>query len=223
MNQEYFMTKGPISQFIKHNYRHFNSAALVDAAVGYDEFITEGNKMMVTLGGAMSTAEMGISLAKMIREDKVHLIVCTGANLEEDVFNLVAHNYYERVPGYRYLSADDEQDLHSRHLNRVTDTCIPEEEAMRRIEAVILREWQDADQKGERFFPHEFFFNILNRGKLRQHYEIPVKDSWLMAAAEKNIPVVVPGWEDSSVGNMFVCAVKRGDVKNISTVKSGLE
>lgn len=217
------MTKGPISQFIKHNYRHFNSAALVDAAIGYDEFITEGNKMMVTLGGAMSTAEMGISLAKMIREDKVHLIVCTGANLEEDVFNLVAHNYYERVPGYRYLSADDEQDLHSRHLNRVTDTCIPEEEAMRRIEAVILREWQDADQKGERFFPHEFFFNMLNRGKLRQHYEIPVKDSWLMAAAEKNIPVVVPGWEDSSVGNMFVCAVKRGDVKNISTVKSGLE
>jgi hypothetical protein len=60
-----------------------------------------GNHMMITLAGAMSTAELGLSLAEMIRQDKVHLICCTGANLEEDVFNLVAHDYYERVPNYR--------------------------------------------------------------------------------------------------------------------------
>jgi len=131
-------SKGPVSRFIAHHYRHFNSAALLDAAKAYEAHLKSGGKMLVTLAGAMSTAELGISLAEMIRKGKVHGIVCTGANLEEDVFNLVAHNYYERVPNYRHLSAGDEQALLDRHMNRVTDTCIPEMEAMRRIEGVIL-------------------------------------------------------------------------------------
>src|SRR5580658_10879288 len=123
------LTGGPVSRFIQHHYRHFNAASLVDAAKGYVAHLENGGRMMVTLGGAMSTAELGLSLAEMIRRDKVHLITCTGANLEEDVFNLVAHDYYERVPHYRQLSAADEEALLNRHLNRVTDTCIPEGEA----------------------------------------------------------------------------------------------
>ena len=126
--------KGPVSKFIAQHYRHFNAAALLDAAKGYESHLNAGGKMLVTLAGAMSTAELGISLAEMIRKDKVHAIVCTGANLEEDIFNLVAHDYYERVPHYRHLTAADEQKLLNRHMNRVTDTCIPEMEAMRRIE-----------------------------------------------------------------------------------------
>jgi len=137
-----------ITEFLKHNYRHFNAAALIDAAEGYKTHLDEGGKMMVTLAGAMSTAELGISLAEMIRQDKVQIISCTGANLEEDVFNLVAHDYYERVPNYRELTPEQEQGLLERHMNRVTDTCIPEMEAMRRIENVILEEWVKADQSG---------------------------------------------------------------------------
>src|SRR6476661_6981487 len=152
---------GQISEFIKHHYRHFNSAALVDAAEGYKMHLTGGGKMMITLAGAMSTAELGLSLAEMIRQDKVQIISCTGANLEEDLFNLVAHDFYERVPHYRDLTADDEQALLDRHMNRVTDTCIPEMEAMRRIEAVVLEEWVKADKAGERYFPHEFMYKIL--------------------------------------------------------------
>src|SRR5436305_11706857 len=133
--------KGAVSKFIARNYRHFNAAALLDAAKGYETHLAVGGKMLVTIAGAMSTAEHGISLAEMIRRDKVHAIVCTGANLEEDVFNLVAHDYYERVPHYRELTARDEQALLQRHMNRVTDTCIPEMAAMRRIEAVVLKEW----------------------------------------------------------------------------------
>lgn len=216
------MEKGPISQFIKHHYRHFNSAALVDAAIGYDEFINQGNKMMVTLGGAMSTAELGISLAEMIRQDKVHLIVCTGANLEEDVFNLVAHDFYERVPHYRYLSAQDEQDLHSRHLNRVTDTCIPEEEAFRRIQHHIVKLWKDADAKGERYFPHEFMYQLLKSEVMKEHYEIDTKDSWMIAAMEKNLPIIVGGWEDSTMGNIFASYIIKGEMK-ATTMKSGIE
>jgi deoxyhypusine synthase len=212
-----------ITEFLKHNYRHFNAAALIDAAEGYKTHLDEGGKMMVTLAGAMSTAELGISLAEMIRQDKVQIISCTGANLEEDVFNLVAHDYYERVPNYRELTPEQEQDLLERHMNRVTDTCIPEMEAMRRIENVILEEWVKADQNGEAFFPHEFFYKILLSGKLDASFQIDPKNSWLLEAAKKNLPIIVPGWEDSTLGNMFAGHVISGDVKNVHTVRTGIE
>ena len=215
--------KGPVSKFIAQHYRHFNAAALLDAAKGYEAHLDAGGKMLVTLAGAMSTAELGISLAEMIRKDKVHAIVCTGANLEEDIFNLVAHDYYERVPHYRHLSAADEQKLLNRHMNRVTDTCIPEMEAMRRIENVVLEEWVKADRAGERYFPHEFMYKILRGGKLRKSYQIDPKNSWMLAACEKNLPMIVPGWEDATLGNMFAGHVISGHVKNVHTVRTGIE
>lgn len=216
-------TGGPVSAYIREHFRHFNAAALVDAADGYRAHLDNNGKMLVTIAGAMSTAEIGRSLAEMIRQDKVHAICCTGANLEEDIFNLVAHNYYERVPHYRDLTPQDEQDLLDRHMNRVTDTCIPEMEAMRRIESVVLEEWVAADQKGERYFPHEFMYKILRNGKLKDSYQIDPKNSWMLAAAEKNLPMIVPGWEDATLGNMFTGHVISGDVKNVHTVRTGIE
>ena len=213
----------PVREFIDHHYRHFNAAALKDAAQGYEAHLSTGGKMMITLGGAMSTAELGLSLAEMIRQDKVHLITCTGANLEEDIFNLVAHDFYERVPNYRELTPADEQALLERHMNRVTDTCIPEMEAMRRMEDAMLEVWTAADAKGERFFPHEFFYQVLRSGKYEQHYQIDPKNSWMLAAAEKNLPIITPGWEDSTLGNMYAAAVIRGEVKNVHTVRTGIE
>jgi deoxyhypusine synthase len=215
--------KGPVSKFIAKNYRHFNAAALLDAAKGYESHLAAGGKMLMTLAGAMSTAELGISLAEMIRRDKVHLIVCTGANLEEDIFNLVAHDHYERVPHYRELTPRDEQQLLARHMNRVTDTCIPEMEAMRRIEKAVLEEWIAADRAGEHYFPHEFIYKILRSGKLKKSYQIDPKHSWLLAACEKNLPIIVPGWEDATLGNMFAAAVIRGEVRNVHTVRTGIE
>lgn len=213
----------PISAFLRHHYRHFNAAALIDAADAYRKHLDGGGKMMVTLAGAMSTAEIGLSLAEMIRQDKVHAITCTGANLEEDVFNLVAHDHYERVPNYRDLTPQDEQVLLEKHMNRVTDTCIPEGEAIRRIEAVVLEEWKNADQNGVRLFPHEFMYRILLSGKLEQFYQIDPKDSWLLAAAQKNLPIIVPGWEDATLGNIFAAHVVEGDIKNVHTVRTGIE
>jgi deoxyhypusine synthase len=212
-----------ITEFIKHHYRHFNAAALVDAAQGYVDHLAKGGKMFVTLAGAMSTAELGLSLAEMIRQDKVHGICCTGANLEEDVFNLVAHNFYERVPRYRDLTPADEQKLLDRHMNRVTDTCIPEMEAMRRIENVVLDEWVKADQAGERYFPHQFMYKILLSDALKGSYQIDPKNSWLLAAAEKNLPMFVPGWEDATLGNMYAGHCISGDVKKVHTVRTGIE
>ncbi len=214
---------GTISEFIHHHYRHFNAASLVDAADAWVRHLDSGGQMLVTLAGAMSTAELGRSLAEMIRRDKVHAICCTGANLEEDIFNLVAHEHYLRIPHYRELTAADEEALLARHLNRVTDTCIPEEEAIRRLEKVVLDEWMGADRRGEAYFPHEFFYRILRSGSLRQHYQIDPRDSWLLAACEKNLPIIVPGWEDSTLGNIFASHVISGDVKNVHTVRTGIE
>ena len=212
-----------ITKFIKHHYRHFNAAALIDAAQAYVDLLDSGGKMFMTIAGAMSTAELGLSLAEMIRQDKVHGICCTGANLEEDVFNLVAHDYYERVPHYRDLTPADEAALLSRHMNRVTDTCIPEMEAMRRIENEVLEEWVKADRAGERFFPHQFMYKILLSGQLERSYQIDPKNSWLLAAAQKNLPMFVPGWEDATLGNMYAGHCISKDVNNMHTVRTGIE
>ena len=195
----------------------------MDAAKAYEKLLNDGGKMFMTIAGAMSTAELGLSLAEMIRQDKVHGICCTGANLEEDVFNLVAHDHYERVPHYRQLSPAEEEALLKRHMNRVTDTCIPEHEAMRRIESAVLEEWVKADKAGQRFFPHEFMYKILLSGKLKGSYQIDPKDSWLMAAAQKNLPMFVPGWEDATLGNMYAGHCITKDVKNVHTVRTGIE
>jgi deoxyhypusine synthase len=143
--------------------------------------------------------------------------------LEEDLFNLVAHDYYERVPRYRDLTPKDEQALLERHMNRVTDTCIPEVEAMRRIENIVMDEWKDADRKGGRYFPHEYLYKILLACKLKPYYQIDSKNSWMMAAAQKNLPIIVPGWEDSTLGNVYAARCMDGSVKNTQTMKSGIE
>jgi deoxyhypusine synthase len=211
-----------IREFMETNYLHFNSAAMVDAAKGYEAHLTEGGKMMITLAGAMSTAELGISLAEMIRQGKVDIISCTGANLEEDLMNLVAHDHYKRVPNYRDLTPQEEWDLLEKGWNRVTDTCIPEEEAFRRLQKHIYALWKDADNKGERYFPHEYMYKMILSGVLDQYHQIDPKNSWMIAAAERNLPIICPGWEDSTMGNIFASYCIKEDLKP-STMKSGIE
>lgn len=214
---------GPIKSFITHHYRHFNAATVVDAAEAYTKHIEGGGKMLVTLAGAMSTAELGVSLAEMIRQDKVHAICCTAANLEEDIFNLVAHDHYERIPHYRDLSAQDEAALLARGLNRVTDTCIPEEEAMRRIERALVDCWLKAERDKKRFFPFEYFYQLIESRALEQHYQIDPKDSWVVAACKKKLFIYTPGWEDSTLANMYVGQFKKGTLKSLDGVRLGLE
>ncbi len=217
------VTSGPISRFLERHFRHFNAATLVDAASAFRAHLDGGGKMLLAMAGAMSTAELGLSLAEMIRRDRVHAISCTGANLEEDVFNLVAHKSYERIADYRDLTPVDERALFDRGLNRVTDTCIPEEQAMRAVERAIVGEWRSADARGERRFPHEMLYRLLLDGTLADRYQIPVEDSWLIAAARRNLPIFVPGWEDSTLGNFYAARCMRGDIKNVSTVRTGVE
>ena len=211
-----------VKNFITEHYKHFNAAALIDAAKGYEKHLSEGKQMLVSLAGAMSTAELGKSFAEMIRQKKVAIISCTGANLEEDLMNLVAHSHYKRVPEYRDLTPKQEKDLLAQGLNRVTDTCIPEEEAFRRLQKHVFRLWKKAEFEGKRFFPHEFLYQLILSGELEQYHEIPEKDSWMIAAAKENLPMVVPGWEDSTLGNIFASYCIKGEL-NPNTMKSGIE
>lgn len=214
--------KGPVTRYMERHFRHFNAAAVVDASRAYQTLLDDGGKMMITLAGAMSTAEIGRSLAEMIRREKVDIICCTGANLEEDIFNLVAHSHYKRVPHYRELTPDDEAELLEERYNRVTDTCIPEEEAMRRIERHIFDLWRRAQGENARYLPHEFVYELIRSGDLESSYDIDPADSWVVAACERNLPLVVPGWEDSTLGNFFAahCIEKELDP---SIVRSGID
>jgi len=212
-----------ISDFIEHHYRHFNAAALVDASRGFVSHLDDGGKMLVAMAGAMSTAEIGVSLARLIRSGGVHAISCTGANLEEDLFNLVAHEHYVRIPHYRNLTPADEQALLERHLNRVTDTCIPEEEAVRRVEGAVVKLWREAAESGASFFPHEYLYRLIREDTLAHHYQIDPADSWLVAASELDLPIVVPGWEDSTLGNVFAAHCINGSVSDVRAVRSGVE
>jgi deoxyhypusine synthase len=213
---------GAIRAFMERHYRHFNARETVDAAAAYEAHIEAGGKMMVTLAGAMSTGELGVILARMIREDKVHAISCTGANLEEDVFNLLGHDEYEVIQDWRALSVEDEVALYERGMNRVTDTCIPED-IMRHLEARLVARWKRACEENERKFPFEFLYDILRSGEVEEFYQVDPRDSWLLAALEKGIPVYSPGWEDSTTGNMFAANVLTGKVPHHQCCKTGTE
>ncbi len=193
-----------------------------DATLAYKKHLDEGGKMLVAMGGAMSSAQMGVTLAPMIKMGKVHAISCTGANLEESVFRLVAHDSYKDYPDYRYFTKEDDEKILQRGERRVTDTSIPEEEAFRVMEPIILKKWKEAEAKGERYFPHEYFYQVLLSNELDGKYEGDEDACWLLEAAKKNLPMVVPGWEDSTLGNIFAGYCKAGEV-NPNIIKSGVE
>ncbi|MHB0996305.1 MAG: deoxyhypusine synthase family protein [Elusimicrobiales bacterium] len=212
---------GGITSYVDRHFRHFNALALRDAARAYNAHLEKGGKMFLAMAGAMSTAELGVSLAEMIRRGKVHGVCCTGANLEEDVFNLVAGNDYELVPHYRDLSPEQEKELLDRGMNRVTDTCIPQD-VMINIEDRIVRLWKESERTGRRRFPHQFFYELLLSGELKKHYQKDPAHSWMLAAAEKDLPIFVPGWEDSTIGNVYASRCIKGELKP-GTIKGGME
>lgn len=212
-----------VRRFIDGHFSHFNAYTLKAASQAYIDHLRGGNRMLLAMAGAMSTAEIGGILAEMIRRDKVHAISTTGANLEEDIFNLVAHDHYVHIPDYRQLGPRDEKKLYDRGLNRVTDTCIPEVEAMRRVQGPFLERVREAERKGQRFFPYEFFYQMIRGGDLEPFYQIDPRESWVIAACRKNIPIWTPGWEDSTLGNYIVAATRMKMVSDHGTVKSGLE
>lgn len=210
-----------VTAFMDENFRHFNARETVAAARAYCELIEGGGRMLLAMAGAMSTAEIGISLAKMIRAGKIHAISCTAANLEEDIFNLVAHRDYKVIPHYRDLTPKDDLQLREKGYNRVTDTCIPET-VMRHIEKHLVEYWRECET-GKSYFPHELFFRLLDENRLQPHFQIPPEHSWVVAAREMKIPIFAPGFEDSTLGNIFAAHVIDGSVSSHNAMRHGTQ
>ena len=211
-----------VSSFLDKHFRHFNARETVDAARAYQTHLKDGGKMLLAMAGAMSTAEIGLSLAEMIRSGKVHAISCTAANLEEDLFNLLAHGEYKLLPDYRNLSPQDEQQLRDDGLNRVTDTCIPET-VMRQMESRLVEYWREAAETGKSYLPFEYYYRLLDDPTLEKYFQIPAEASWVVAAREMEIPVYAPGFEDSTLGNIFAARVIDGTVSSHRAMRSGTE
>lgn len=211
-----------MKDFIDRHFRHFNALALRNTATSWVRHAQRGGRMVLSLGGAMSTAELGISIAELIREGLIHAISTTGANLEEDLFCLVARSSYHTVPNYRDLTPDDERNLLVRRLNRVTDTCIPEAEAIAPIDRALLPLYQQEEQAGRSHQPFWYVRRLILDGALKP-YCIDPDDSWVVAAAQHHIPVWAPGWEDSTLGNGFAAHVMNKNLQGYTAVTTGPE
>ncbi|MFO1078312.1 MAG: deoxyhypusine synthase family protein [Planctomycetota bacterium] len=211
----------PILEFVARNYRNFNARSTRDAMFAYWDHVQKGGRMFWAMAGAMSSAQLGITLAPAIRAGLVHGLSVTGANLEESLFRLVADHHYKDFPDYRYMTKRDDTKVLQARMRRVTDTSIPEDEAFRAVEKILVPMWQQATANGERRFWHEYFYDLVMKLG-RKHWQGDPDECWLLAAAQHNLPIVVPGHEDSTFGNIFASHVKHGEC-SAGIVKSGIE
>lgn len=213
---------GPVGRFVEANLLHYNGGTVRRAARAYADLMLRGGQMFLAMAGAFSTAEGGKLLAPLIRNGKIHGISCTGANLEEDLFRLVGHNDYREIPNYQDLTAKDDAKLADAELPRVTDSTIPEKGAMAVVEDPIDKIWKRHQKAGTRVFPHEPLFELLRTGALADHYQKDTDESWLFAAAMRNLPIVVPGWGDSTLGQVYTAGLYTGEYSP-SVIKTDLE
>ncbi len=211
----------PMIDFVMKHYQNFNSRALKDATISYYHHIARGGKMFWAVAGAMSSAQLGITMAPAIRQGLIHGLSVTGANLEESLFRLVAHTHYKDFPHYRYFTKDDDTRILEDGMRRVTDTSIPEDEAFRKVEKVIVPMWKDATAHGTHKFWHEYFYDLILQLDSRI-FEGDPSQCWLLEAAKARLPIVVPGHEDSTFGNIFASYIKSGECSP-TIVKSGVE
>jgi deoxyhypusine synthase len=214
-------TRLPVLEFVLKNYKNFNARVTRDALIAYWRHVEGGGRMFWAVAGAMSSAQLGITLAPAIRAGLIHGLSVTGANLEESLFRLVAHHGYKDFPDYRYFTKDDDTRILDDRMRRVTDTSIPEDEAFRAVEKFIVPMWKRATAGGERRFWHDYFYELIQAIPSRLH-EGEADECWLLAAAKANLPIVVPGHEDSTFGNIFASHVKLGEC-SAAIVKSGIE
>ena len=222
--------RDPVSAFAERTLNHCNGGSTMEAALWLREHLRRGGKLMVTIAGALSSFQVGVMLAELIRKNKVHIVSATGANHEESYYRYVAHSHYAYIPRYTELTPEQEAELRDAGLRRITDTFLPEDESVRIMEPHLLAMWKDAERRGQSFFPHEYFRRLFAEELIRPDAEANPQDCWTYAAYQKNIPIIVPGFEDSTMGNIFASYSYRGPHKKRGTptvansvMKTGLE
>ena len=222
--------KKPVSAFAERTLNHLNGGSTLQAALWLKNHLDNGGKLVVTIAGALSSFQVGIMLAELIRKNKVHLVSATGANHEESYYRYVAHSHYAYIPRYTELTPEQEAELRDAGLRRITDTFLPEDESVRIMEPHLLKMWREAESKGESYYPHEYFRKLFKEKLIKPDAKANPQDCWTYAAFEKNIPIVIPGFEDSTMGNIFASYTYKGPLKkkndvflNGSVMKTGLD
>ncbi len=203
LSQHVKKSKKQVSEFAQRTLNHCNGGATLQAANWLKNHLDKGGKLVVTIAGALSSFQVGVMLAELIRQDKVHLVSATGANHEESYYRYVAHSHYGYVPRYTELTPEQEAELRDAGLRRITDTFLPEDESVRIMEPHLFKMWKDAQKKGERYFPHEYFRRLFEDNLIKPDKMANPEDCWAYAAYKKNIPIIIPGFEDSTMGNVF--------------------
>jgi deoxyhypusine synthase len=223
-------SRSPVSAFAESTLNHCNGGSTMQAALWLKSHLAKGGKLVVTIAGALSSFQVGIMLAELIRQNKVHLISATGANHEESFYRYVAHSHYAYIPNYTELTPKQEAELRDAGLRRITDTFLPEEERVRIMEPHLFKLWKEAEKKGESYFPHEYFRALFEKNLIKPDKQANPLDCWTYAAYQKNIPIVVPGFEDSTMGNIFASYTYTGSHKKKGSpsidpcvMKSGLD
>ncbi len=206
--------KKPVTAFAVRTLKHLNGGAALDSAFWLKQHLKNGGKLVITLSGALSSFQIGVMLAELIRKDKVHLISATGANHEESYYRYMAHSHYAYIPRYTELTPEQEAELRDNKLRRITDTFLPEEEAVLMMEPHMVRMWKEAQSSGKRYFPHEYFRMMFAKKLIKPDPQANAEDCWALAAYKKNIPIVIPGFEDSTLGNYFASMTYHGKYKS---------
>ncbi|HRH93271.1 MAG TPA: deoxyhypusine synthase family protein [Candidatus Peribacteria bacterium] len=223
-------SRTPVSDYAAHTLMHCNGGSTMQAALWLKDHLDNGGKLVVTIAGALSSFQVGVMLAELIRQGKVHLVSATAANHEESYYRYVAHSHYAYIPRYTELTPEQEAELRDAGLRRITDTFLPEDESVRIMEPHLLKMWKDAQKKGERYFPHEYFRRLFKQGLIKPDPKANENDCWTYAAFKKNVPIVIPGFEDSTMGNIFASYTyggkwreKKDPLLDPTIMKGGLE
>lgn len=202
---------GPVTSFLVSKKIHCNGGATVRSGLYLRQHLLNGGKMFLTMSGAGSSFQMGKTISELIRAGKVHGISVTGANMEESLYRYVAHSQYAYIPKYAKLTAEQEEELRTVGIRRITDTFLPEEESVRVVLDALMQLWTQAQEQGKSYLWHEYFFQLFERGLVQKDPEAREEDCWLFNAWKYKIPVYVPGWEDSTMGNIFTHACYTGE------------
>jgi deoxyhypusine synthase len=209
----------PVTNFLVRNKRHCNGGKTTDAGLWLKEHLDKGGKLFLTMAGAGSSFELGIPISKLIRAGKVHGISVTGANMEESMYRYVAQSYYYYIPDYMELTPAEENELREAGLRRITDTFLPEDESVRKILPELEKLWRKAEAENKSHLWHQYFFQLFEEGLIEKDSAAKEEDCWLHEAWKHNIPVFVPGAEDSTMGNIFTQACYDGDHPFLSKYK----
>jgi len=150
----------------------------------------------LTLSGAMTIAQMSLVICDMIDRGMIHSITSTGA--------LMAHGL---VPGlglkhFKYNPKDDDEKLAKLGLNRVTDVLEPETnfDHIDEIMSAAL-----ATFSGRETISPSALHAALGK-YLEDHH--PDHRAILLSAYRKKVPVFVPAFTDSELGNDVYCTNK---------------